>query len=249
LEELIRWRLWARTGGGLMAELGSHQLDASGIFCSALRTDGKKARPLTVVGVGNRSIFANDRECDDHVYCNYEFPAPAYNPNDPELKHKKVVVSYSSINGNGWGGYGEIVMGTRGTVVLDRETDYELYSAPGGPTTFVDVTKAKDGSLVLDTTASAPPSAAVGERALAVPPSKGYTEEIEHWAYCIENNPDAKNPDVQPRCKSEVAMADAIIALTTNIAIRENRRIEFKDTWFEIDNDETPENEPPVEKV
>ena len=34
LEELIRWRLWNRTGGGLMAELGSHQLDASGIFCT-----------------------------------------------------------------------------------------------------------------------------------------------------------------------------------------------------------------------
>ncbi len=32
-----------------------------------------------------------------------------------------------------------------------------------------------------------------------------------------------------------------MIALTTNIAIRENRRIEFKPEWFEIDSDETPE--------
>ena len=32
LEELIRWRLWNRTGAGLMAELGSHQLDAAGIL-------------------------------------------------------------------------------------------------------------------------------------------------------------------------------------------------------------------------
>ncbi len=29
IEELIRWRLWDRTGAGLMAELGSHQLDAA----------------------------------------------------------------------------------------------------------------------------------------------------------------------------------------------------------------------------
>lgn len=29
LEELVRWRLWNRTGGGLMAELGSHQIDAA----------------------------------------------------------------------------------------------------------------------------------------------------------------------------------------------------------------------------
>ena len=35
IEELIRWRLWDRTGAGLMAELGSHQFDAASIFISA----------------------------------------------------------------------------------------------------------------------------------------------------------------------------------------------------------------------
>ena len=50
LEELIRWRLWNRTGGGLMAELGSHQLDAASIFITAQRPDGRKAKPLSVVG-------------------------------------------------------------------------------------------------------------------------------------------------------------------------------------------------------
>src|SRR5437764_1179511 len=43
LEELIRWRLFNRTGGGLMAELGSHQLDAAGILISALTPGGEKA--------------------------------------------------------------------------------------------------------------------------------------------------------------------------------------------------------------
>lgn len=248
IEELIRWRLWNRTGGGLMAELGSHQLDASGIFCSAMRTDGKKARPLTVVAVGGRHIYTNDRETDDHVYCNYEFPQRDYNAQDPELKNKKIVVTYSSINGNGWGGYGEVVMGTKGTIVLENEADYQLYST-GGPSTFVDVVK-KDAGVTLDTTASAPPAAAVGAAAIdAGPVSKGYCEEIEHWAFCVENNPDASDPAVQARCKPEVAMADAIIALTTNIAIRENRRIEFKDEWFDINHDETPEGEKPTVKV
>ena len=94
LEELIRWRLWNRTGGGLMAELGSHQLDAAGIFISAMHGKGKKVKPLTVTAVGNRSIFPDDREVDDHVYCMFEYPAPDYaeNPN------KKIVVTYSSIN-------------------------------------------------------------------------------------------------------------------------------------------------------
>ena len=266
IEELVRWRIWERTGGGLMAELGSHQLDAASIFISAMSKD--KVHPLTVHAVGGRHIFPADRDADDHVYCMLEFPGPKYSPDfkvgfrdvvndypnggvpsfeeDPE---KKVVVSYSSINGNGWGGYGEIVMGTKGTIVLETEQEYQLYST-GGPATFVDVTKGKDGALVLDTTASAPPASAVGEKALgAGPVSRGYTEEIEHWAFCIENNPDAKDPAIQAKCKPEVAMADAIIALTTNIAIRDNKRIEFKDDWFEIDNDETPEGEKPEEKV
>ncbi|MGC3968413.1 MAG: hypothetical protein QM775_13865 [Pirellulales bacterium] len=164
LEELIRWRLWARTGGGLMAELGSHQLDAAGIFCSAQRKDGKKARPLSVSAVGVRSIFANDREVDDHVHCNYEFPTPDYNAHDEALKQKKIVVSYSSINGNNWGGYGEVVMGTKGTIILETEQDYYLYPT-AGTATFVDVVK-RDSSVVLDTTSSAPPSAAAGEKAL-----------------------------------------------------------------------------------
>ena len=76
LEELIRWRLWDRTGGGLMAELGSHQLDAASIFITAQRPDGRKAKPLSVVGVGGRSLFPADRDCDDHVYCIVRVPRP-----------------------------------------------------------------------------------------------------------------------------------------------------------------------------
>ena len=36
LEELVRWRLNNRTGEGLMAELGSHQLDACGLLLKAV---------------------------------------------------------------------------------------------------------------------------------------------------------------------------------------------------------------------
>ena len=63
------------------------------------------------------------------------------------MKNKKIVVTYSSINGNGWGGYGEVVMGTKGTIVLENEADYQLYST-GGPSTFVDVVK-KDSGITL----------------------------------------------------------------------------------------------------
>ena len=73
------------------------------------------------------------------------------------------------------------------------------------------------------------------------PISRGYTEEMEHWAWCIRN-PD---PAHQPKCGPKVAMADAVIALTTNIAMRDQKRIDFKPEWFDIDSDETPEGVKP----
>ena len=240
MEELIRWRLWNRTGGGLMAELGSHQLDAAGIFVSAMHGEGKKVKPLTVTAVGNRSLFPADREIDDHVYCMYEYPAPGYD----EDKNKKVVVTYSSINGNGFGEYGEVVMGTKGTLVLEREQDVMLYK-DAAKDTRVTVAKAKDGSPTLDTTESGGGSyAAGGKGGDAGPPSRGYTEEMEHWAWCVRN----PSPENQPRCKPEVAIADAVIALVSNIALANpttQARIEFKPEWFDIGSDETPEGVKP----
>jgi predicted dehydrogenase len=237
LEELIRWRLWNRTGGGLMAELGSHQLDAAGIFVSAMHGEGKKVKPLTVTAVGNRSIFPADREVDDHVYCMYEYPAPGYE----EDSNKKIVVTYSSINGNGFGGYGEVVMGTKGTLILENERDVMLYK-DSARDTRVTVKKGKDGAPTLDTTESGGGggvAAATGGDSKA-PPSRGYTEEMEHWAWCIRN----PAPENQPRCKPEVALADAVIALVSNIALANpttQPRIEFKPEWFDIGSDETPE--------
>jgi predicted dehydrogenase len=239
MEELIRWRLWNRTGGGLMAELGSHQLDAAGIFVSAMHGEGKKVKPLTVTAVGNRSLFPADREIDDHVYCMYEYPAPGYD----EDKNKKIVVTYSSINGNGFGEYGEVVMGTKGTLILEREQDVMLYK-DAAKDTRVTVAKAKDGAPTLDTTESGGGSYAAGAKGEAAPPSRGYTEEMEHWAWCVRN----PSPENQPRCKPEVAIADAVIALVSNIALANpdtQPRIEFKPEWFDIASDETPEGVKP----
>lgn len=262
MEELCRWRLWERTGGGLMAELGSHQLDAATIFCSALRSDGKKAHPLTVHAVGGRHIFPMDRDAEDHVYCMFEFPGPEYNEKfdvgyynkaqnyPPKGKginsynddpNKKVVVSYSTINGNGFGGYGEVVMGTKGTLVLEREKEIMLYK-DSNTSAKVSV-KEDSGSYSLDTQASGNYAAAsVSKAAATADVSRGYTEEIEHWAWCIRN-PDPEN---KPRCYPEVAMADAVIALTTNVAMEKGRNgdagfVKFKEEWFDRDSDETPD--------
>lgn len=267
MEELCRWRLWDRTGGGLMAELGSHQLDAASIFISSLRADGKKAHPLSVHAVGGRHIFPVDRECEDHVYCTFEFPGPEYEPHenpsyygykdpvtgydatdgiDPyrEDPNKRIVVTYSSINGNGYGGYGEVVLGTKGTLVIEREKEVMLYK--NSDTSSKVAVKDDKGGPTMDTSYSGEAPAAVAKAADSGPVSRGYTEEIEHWSWCIRN----RDPENQPRCKPEVALGDAVIALTCNVAMKNGRAgkggfIEFKEEWFDVDSDATPDGSKP----
>jgi hypothetical protein len=172
----------------------------------------------------------------------YEYPAPGYEQD----KNKKIVVTYSSINGNGFGDYGEVVMGTKGTLVLEREQEVMLYKG-SAKDTRVTVAKGKDGAPTLDTTESGGgggSQAAAGKSGGDAPPSRGYTEEMEHWAWCIRN----PSPENQPRCKPEVAIADAVIALVSNVALANpetQSRIVFKPEWFDIASDETPEGVKP----
>ena len=246
-EELIRWRLWNRTGGGLMAELGSHQLDAASIFISAMH-EGKKQYPLNVVAAANRPIFPPDRDVDDHVYCLFEFPAPGYDPNDALLSQKKIGVAYASINGNGFGGYGETVFGTEGTLILGEERDTMLYktSATSDHVKVVQREGDQGPAAGIEIEVEEPDdehdeqSAAVGRMALVVA-ERGYTEQLEHWAWCIRN----PAPENLPKCHPKVALADAVIALSTNIAAAKAQRIEFDPRWFDPDRDETPEGEKP----
>ncbi|MFO0912936.1 MAG: Gfo/Idh/MocA family oxidoreductase [Pirellulales bacterium] len=270
LEELCRWRLWTRTGGGLMAELGSHQLDAASIFVSALRRDGKKAHPLSVHAVGGRHIFPQDRDAFDHVYCMFEFPGPGYEPREPkdfygyydrynnvpdpktgippytDDNNKRIVLTYSSINGNGYGGYGEVVMGTKGTLILEREQEIMVFK-DADTKTKIQVKDDGGGPAVMAyETGSKAAVAAQGAHNSMGPVSRGYTEEMEHWAWCIRN----RDPENRPRCYPEVALGDACIALTTNVAMQQaaagkGGHIQFKEEWFQVDSDETPDGSTP----
>jgi predicted dehydrogenase len=245
LEELINWRLWNRTAAGLMAELGSHQLDAASIFISAMKKErGQHVHPLAVTALGNRSIFPNDRECEDHVYCMVEFPGAGYYKGEDTTEvadpNKTAMVTYSSINGNGFGGHGEVVFGTKGTLILEEEQTAMLFKG-SSTSTQIEVSN-KSGKPALDTYETGG-GAAVAQAALSGPVSRGYKEEIEHWAWCIRN----PAPEHKPHCTPTVALGDAVIALTANQAIAKQTRIEFKPEWFDPARSETPDGSVPRE--
>jgi predicted dehydrogenase len=245
MEELIRWRLYNRTGGGLMAELGSHQLDACSIFLG-------KVHPLAVTGVGGKYFYQDDREVEDHVFCTFEFPGKHYWADEAHTqvkdKNDKVIVTYSSISTNQFEPYGECVMGSKGTMVVEQEASVMLYPGQPGSGRSTSITVGKTGGMTaLDSSGSQPADVAAAKRgadALGGAVSKGYREEMEHFAYCVkmwEDTGVSKQDRPVTRCPGKTAMADAIIALTSNLAMRGQKRIEFKNEWFEPKSKEVPD--------
>ena len=265
LRELVRWRVYDRTGGGLMAELGSHQLDASSIFLG-------KVHPLAVQGVGGKFFYGpgrNDRQGDDGVFVTYEFPGKNHplGANRGTDTSDIVVVTYSSFNTNSFEEYGECLMGARGTMVVEREADVYLFrekgatsaaSDAGGKATEIKVTADKAGKPVTEASstwggaggAAVTKSAGAGAWDTNV---RGYRTEMEHFAFCVrawgKDKADyskgadgkLKHADRLPRCHGEVAMADAILAHGANMAMANRTRIEFDPKWFDTAAPDVPE--------
>ncbi len=256
IKELVRWRISDRTGGGLMAELGSHQLDASSIFLG-------KVKPIAVLGSGVKSFYGpnkNPRDCEDGVFVTYEFPGANYAADKQDV----VVVTYSSLSTNGFEDYGECLMGSRGTMIVEKEANVYLFKEkePGkkadgaSKDTALTVTVSKDGKPTAEASST---WGGGGGAAISKGPSgpawdsdiRGYRSEMEHFAYGIRKWQEMKQPvsyeaevgadgkkkwkyaDILPRCHGEIAMADAILALTANLAMKHRTRIEFKPSWFD----------------
>jgi predicted dehydrogenase len=246
IEELVRWRLYQRTGAGLMAELGSHQLDACSIFL------GKK-HPLAVSGVGVKSFYRDDREIDDHIFVTFEFPGEGYfEPGTHNVRDQNdlTVVTYSSINTNAFEPYGETIYGSRGTMMVESERDVMLFkeSAPGGTpsrATAVKVVEDTARKPVLDAspTAGGAPQAAAAVASGQM--SKGYREEMEHLASCIRRFSPDQYDDLtkELRCNGTVAMADAIVAMVANQSMAQRQRILFQPEWFDPESPAVPEKQ------
>jgi predicted dehydrogenase len=257
VEQLVRWRLYNATGGGLMAELGSHQLDACGIFL------GEK-RPLAVTAVGGKYFYRpgrNDRDCEDHVFCTYEYPGKDYATDKNDL----VVVTYSSVSTNAFEPYGECVMGDRGTMAVEGEQSVMLYTerdpnkkvAGNIRGLAVGVSSTGAGKPALESSSTwgpasgpAPGSGAGPVAGAGGPVSRGYREEMEDFAYCVrtwdprlgyDKGSGGKYRQRLPRCHGEVALADAVVALTANRSMKWRERIEFKDAWFDAESPEVPD--------
>lgn len=213
VEECVRWRLRKRTGEGLMAELGSHQLDACNILLGG-------QHPRAVSGVAVNSFFTDGREVEDHVYLTFEYPG-------------EVVVTYSSITTNEAESYGEQVMGTRGTLAIIAERDVYLLKEKAMKDTRITWAERRISEPAAASSSTAQWTSGAGLADTLT--SRGYREEQEHLAYLIRHPGSGK-----PRCGAEVGLADAVMTLVANQAARERKRVEFNPAWFDLNSDAVP---------
>jgi len=116
LEFRLNWRLYKRFSGGLMAELGSHQMDVANWILGAT--------PKRVLASGGIDYWQDGREVADNVFCIYEYEGqgPGARSLEPaENKPRTVRVTYSSLCNNAYEGAAELILGTRGSLYLTAE--------------------------------------------------------------------------------------------------------------------------------
>jgi predicted dehydrogenase len=105
LERKLNWRLYKAYSAGLMAELGSHQMDVVNWLLGT--------HPKRVIASGGIEYFRDGREVYDNISCLYEY----------ELKDVKgnpytVRANYTSLCNNAYEGAAELIMGTKGSLYL-----------------------------------------------------------------------------------------------------------------------------------
>jgi hypothetical protein len=110
----------------------------------------------------------------------------------------------------------------------------------------VDPANTASGPVLKTTDTNAPSTAAVATTGAIGKVSRGYTEEMEHFCYCIRENNFESREKGGLRCNGTHAMGDAIMALTSNLAMKLKKRIEIKESWFDPNSDEVPEKDPQV---
>ena len=190
-----------------MAELASHQVNAVNWFLGA--------RPEAVVGSGGLYRFADGkREVFDHVYATFEYPGGR-------------TLVFSSVESNAFDDYYEMYMGTKGTLILTRESEALLFhEGAGGQPTAVEVTRQTAGgpaaesseTMTANTNASTArlPSGDPGARP-SVRPLSTRTEIQRFCAAVRVGTPLACGPDK--------AMDSARACITANEAIKTKTRL------------------------
>ncbi|MCI0388198.1 MAG: Gfo/Idh/MocA family oxidoreductase [Acidobacteria bacterium] len=205
-EHLVNWRLYKKYSRGLLAELGSHQIGVTSWFFDSA--------PRTVYGSGGTYQYKDGREVDDHIYVIFEYPQGR-------------TVTFSTIQSNKFDDFYEMIMGTRGTLILKGETEAFLFNEEGDKAVNVEASNRAPGrasSPVMDASESRIADAA-GRKVTDSTDQKydrlaSYRLEISDFCGSIRTG-------TPLRCGPERALVSAATILSAYESIEKKTRIEI----------------------
>jgi len=239
--ELANWRLFRKFSGGLTAELASHQIDvADRMF---------ESHPEFVTGVGGLDSMKDGRDVYDNIQLIFKYP-----------KGQKLIYSSNSTNalcplfGGERTQFGEMIMGTNGSIHITVGTDSEpamalWYIDPSGPKKSGEKKEGAAASASLASTGK-------GSKGLPILLSKdemtGNESFLEkelkfarRWLYSKgvmvpeeDRNPvdvamesfldDCKKGE-RPTADLEIGLSDSTSVILANLAMDEGRRVYYKE--------------------
>jgi predicted dehydrogenase len=204
-EHLVNWRLYKQYSEGLMAELGSHLITATNWFF--------EAPPTAAYATGSIARHNDGREVFDHVYATLEYPGGR-------------AATFSSIESNAFEDHYEMFFGTKGTLILQNETEVYLFYEGEAATTKVEVSR-QTAAPVADASATRPadaPGRTVNAAATGQPGQVdrniSYRNEIAEFCASVRTGKPVRGGP-------EKAMQSALAVLTANRAAEKHTRIEI----------------------
>lgn len=216
-ERLLNWRLYRDYSRGLMAELGSHQIDVTNWFTGQ--------HPIAVVGIGGIDFYKDGREVYDNVQCVFEYP--------DGLK-----LTYQSIQTNAFDDFAEQFMGTKGTLIVSESPGksmmFKEQSAEDFEFAKFSQSKTKVGNreaILLDagaTTRQDKRERTAGQSLANSGVSKN------NWAMALEDWVDCMRTGRKAFCDGLIGLADTACVLASLEAMEKGKRVTIGEDLFKV---------------
>ena len=210
-EQLLNWRLYQASSGGLMTEFGSHALDAINWFA--------KSTPLSVMGNGGIDIWQDGREVADNVQVIYEYPGG-------------IKVAFSSTLGNSYGAAYELFEGNSGTIWLSRESKGWLFKEAEAVRRGWEELAHKerigdDEAIVLSATATRLLKPEEVDKVRAEEAQTDWYRELQDFIACIAENK-------EPACTGMDGLRAVVAAAKANEAIASGTKLKFTEDLLAV---------------
>jgi len=211
-QDALNWRLKKATSGGLLGEVGIHQIDVASWFL--------KAAPKSVSGFGGTVAWNDGREVHDTVQCVLEYP-------------NGVHVTYDATLANSFEGAYELFQGTDAAVLL-RDTRAWMFKEADAPALGWEVYAYKE-KLGDDTgialVADASKLLAAGKK-----PSENREPDPKRTPlyFACKSFLDAARTGSESGCSAEEGYKATVVALKANEAVVSGTKVVFTPEMFAL---------------